>query len=70
MPGPVKAPAQCCGRFSLAMVPCREHRDAPHECPDALVVRAEGGGYGLSIKDGGRAYLAIRYCPFCGKELR
>jgi hypothetical protein len=51
---------------------CPDHPDRDL-CPDALVGRVGGGGYGLLIHDGedGRAdsVIAISYCPWCGQKL-
>jgi hypothetical protein len=44
---------------------CDQHADA-FECPDTLLVQLEGGGYGLPIRDGGRAVSPISHCPWCG----
>ncbi|WP_410795885.1 DUF6980 family protein [Parvularcula sp. LCG005] len=39
------------------------------ECADTLIVRDDKGGYGLPIRNGGRAYAPIHHCPWCGTKL-
>lgn len=47
---------------------CEQHPD-PFDCPDHLVYRTAGGGFGLIIHDGGSSFIAIRFCPWCGAAL-
>ena len=62
--------AYCCNRMreDLEYV-CDMHPD-PSQCPDSLVsYRADRDAYGLYVHDGGPSYVAIGYCPWCGKNL-
>jgi len=46
---------------------CSQHNR--WNCADSLLIYDEvEKRYGLSIKDGGQSYIAIKYCPFCGKD--
>jgi hypothetical protein len=55
-------------------------RDCPHheriDCPDTVIIWAWGRGekgytVGLPIRPGaGGGYIDVRFCPWCGKELR
>jgi hypothetical protein len=47
---------------------CDQHPD-PYDCPDALVIRAESGEYGIPVRDGGTSYCVIHYCPWCGATI-
>jgi hypothetical protein len=48
---------------------CADHPDR-YDCPDALVVYVENlNEYGLIIHDGGRSYVVIAHCPWCGASL-
>lgn len=50
---------------------CPQHPDRDL-CPDAIVSRVDGGGYGLLIHDGEGGHasvIAISYCPWCGQKL-
>lgn len=48
--------------------PCDQHD--VWTCSDSIIVYDEGADrYGISIKDGGQSYVAIKYCPFCAKDL-
>ncbi|OYX43629.1 MAG: hypothetical protein B7Z02_08825 [Rhodobacterales bacterium 32-67-9] len=46
---------------------CAQHPDR-FDCPDALIVKTETG-YGLIVHDGGRSYISIGFCPWCGASL-
>ena len=40
------------------------------ECPDNIIIYEEKfDEYGIIIHDGGKSYVRIKYCPWCGKEL-
>lgn len=48
---------------------CSHHEDS-FDCPDRLVVGPPESQYwGLIIHDGGRSYVIIEYCPWCGAAL-
>lgn len=48
---------------------CADHPDR-FDCPDCLIYHdAELGEYGLIVHDGGRSYIGIAFCPFCGTQL-
>jgi hypothetical protein len=48
---------------------CKEHND-PYECPD-LIIDADAGRnkFGIPVRDGGRSWVPIRFCPWCGIHL-
>jgi len=46
---------------------CREHQDAK-ECPDLTIVKVNNE-YGMPVRDGGKSYIKIEYCPWCGIKL-
>ena len=46
-----------------------DYRDAA-SCPDCLVVREPDGSFALPVRDGGRIAATIRFCPWCGTELK
>ncbi len=47
---------------------CESH---PHkiDCPDFVVMKYNKG-YGLPIRDGGSSFIIIKFCPWCGKNLK
>jgi hypothetical protein len=47
---------------------CPEHSD-PFDCPDALICFSAERGYGLIIHDGGRSFIGIAFCPWCGARI-
>lgn len=48
---------------------CDIHDDI-FDCPDALIFYDKRfDEYGIIIHDGGKAYIKIEYCPWCGKKL-
>ena len=48
---------------------CEDHSDI-YDCPDNLVVYvSKFDEYGLIIHDGGKSYIGITYCPWCGEKL-
>jgi hypothetical protein len=66
----------CCaamaGQFAEQCDTCPDPRD----CPDQLLLYIPGGGggsdggeYGLPVRDGGSAYVAIAFCPWCGSRV-
>jgi hypothetical protein len=46
---------------------CSEHQDAK-ECPDVTIVKVDNE-YGMPVRDGGKSYIKIEYCPWCGIKL-
>jgi hypothetical protein len=52
-----------------ATLRCRTHRDAL-SCPDCLVVREPAGTFAIPVHDGNRTAATIRFCPWCGIELK
>lgn len=48
---------------------CEAHETA-WECSDTMLVQTGAGEYGLPIRDGGRAYVPISNCPWCGITLK
>lgn len=60
----------CCqGMESAVTSACDMHADR-FDCPDALLHHSEARGtYGLIVHDGGRSFVEIAYCPFCGAAL-
>jgi hypothetical protein len=61
----------CCDRMERDQVQsCARHPD-PFDCPDRLVYRsAASGDFGLIVHDGGSSYVVIKFCPWCGSDLR
>ena len=48
---------------------CSQH-PSPFDCADHLIYYiSQFDEYGLLIHDGGAAYLAIVFCPWCGRRL-
>ena len=48
---------------------CDDHTD-PFECPDKLIYYDNKfNEYGIIIRDGGRSYTDIYFCPWCGIKL-
>ena len=59
----------CCKRMDDALTNhCPEHGD-PFDCPDALICFSPERGYGLIIHDGGRSFIGIAFCPWCGATI-
>jgi hypothetical protein len=49
---------------------CDQHSER-FDCPEALVHYSPASGhYGLIVHDGGRSYIEISFCPWCGTDLR
>ena len=60
----------CCEQMKLQMnYTCERHPDL-NDCPDSLIVRTETNTFALRIHDGGSSFLEIRYCPWCGTNLK
>jgi hypothetical protein len=48
---------------------CDRHPDR-FDCPDCLIHYSERtGGYGIIVHDGGRSFIRIAFCPWCGTKL-
>lgn len=60
----------CCETMQLQVAyKCTQHLD-PFECPDSLIHYSEVfDEYGIIIHDGGAAFMAISFCPWCGTKL-
>ena len=60
----------CCAEMTRRVTwRCAEHDD-PFECPDVVVIfGARFQEYGLIVHDGGRSFIEIGYCPWCGSRL-
>jgi hypothetical protein len=60
----------CCNAMSAHLSqPCGQHAD-PFDCSDNIMYWAPPfDEYGLIIHDGGRSYIVVEYCPWCGKRL-
>ena len=60
----------CCARMASAVTFGCDQHDDQFECPDALVHFNERfDEYGLIVHDGGRSYVIIAFCPWCGAQL-
>ena len=61
----------CCDAMRRAIeFVCDQHSDR-FDCPDCLIhFSSKFGEYGLIVHDGGSSSVAIRFCPWCGSELR
>lgn len=54
----------CCSEWDAATASCRHHSD-PWDCSDVLILETDNGP-ALPIRDGGRSFMLIGFCPFCG----
>ena len=64
-------PDHCCEAMTqqLSMI-CPDHPDLA-ECPDSLIAfLPRRRKFGIRVHDGGSSVIEIRYCPWCGTELR
>jgi hypothetical protein len=61
---------QCCDRMQAEVEKrCPDHPH-PYDCPNALIVHvSKYREYGLIVHDGGRSYIRIEHCPWCGASL-
>ncbi len=66
----------CCASLKdcVEQSSCRHH-PSKHDCPDFIILprfdfEQGGAGFVLPIKDGGRSFRPIYYCPFCGYDLK
>ena len=58
----------CCDRMAHDLDQSCALHDDRFDCPDALVTMVRGG-FGLIVHDGGRSFIEIAYCPWCGAKL-
>lgn len=63
---------QCCEQMQEQADRRCECHPRPEDCPDALIACSDIGQqpYGIWIHDGGSSFIAIKYCPWCGKKIR
>ena len=47
---------------------CDQHPD-PWDCPDAIIILASDGRFGIPIRDGGSSFIEIKFCPWCAARL-
>lgn len=58
----------CCSQMAADLSQtCDQHADRS-DCPDALIAQVRGG-YGIIVHDGGRSFVEIAFCPWCGAVL-
>jgi uncharacterized protein DUF6980 len=63
-------PTYCCEEMAgHAQRTCDQHPDR-NDCPDCVITLSKSQGYGIKIQDGGSAFYAIRFCPWCGTNLK
>ena len=60
----------CCETMAFFLeYRCPDHPDL-FDCPDAILCHdTDRDAYGIRIHDGGRSWVQIAYCPWCGKKL-
>jgi uncharacterized protein DUF6980 len=64
-----RRPHSCKGMKAQLSYDCDRHSD-PYDCPDALVVYVpQFDEYGLIVHDGGKSYVVLKHCPWCGNKL-
>ena len=62
--------AACCPRMERALENRCEQHDDPFECGDMVMAYDPGAGrFGLIRHGGGRRYVGIAHCPWCGSAL-
>jgi len=59
----------CCKRMTFDLNRQCDRHATRFECPDALIYIAEDGSLGLIVHDGGRSFVPIAFCPWCGTQL-
>jgi hypothetical protein len=57
----------CTGMQEHLAHECKDHHN-PFDCPDHVMVHI-GEDYGIPIHDGGRSYIQVSFCPWCGTKL-
>ena len=60
----------CCERMTeKVQSTCEQHPDR-FDCPDCVIdYDPKFDEYGIIVHDGGRSYVTIDFCPFCGTKL-
>lgn len=58
----------CCKFMTAQMAKVCPNHDDPWDCPDYVIVERKGG-FGIPIRDGGRSYMRLYYCPWCATQL-
>lgn len=49
---------------------CKQHADK-YECPDTLIdYNKKSESFAIIIHDGGTSGIEIKFCPWCGTELK
>ena len=62
---------ECCEQMENQInYKCDLHHGVLSDCPDILVSRFKSGEYVILIHDGGSSGIIIKYCPWCGTELK
>jgi hypothetical protein len=60
----------CCDDMARAVTFDCEHCRDSFDCADVLVHYSEAHGhFGLIIRDGGKSWVKIDFCPWCGQQL-
>lgn len=60
----------CCQKIIETVNHKCEQHSSPFDCPDHLIYYSNRfDEYGIIIHDGGRSYVVIQYCPWCGMKL-
>ena len=39
------------------------------QCPDVTIIKYKKG-FGIPVRDGGNSFIVIKFCPWCGKNLK
>lgn len=59
----------CCDDLKFEITRSCELHENPYDCPDVIVLRiGYGDTVGMPIHDGGRSWIQITYCPWCGEK--
>ena len=49
---------------------CKIHKNK-WDCPDnTLIFSKKTKKYGIPIRDGGKSFIEIKYCPWCGEKIK
>ncbi|MFA1771248.1 hypothetical protein ACD591_08090 [Rufibacter glacialis] len=61
----------CCRMMASQFNKKCEIHDSAYDCPDVILDRDEKGSqYRILIHDGGTSGISIKFCPWCGKEIK
>jgi hypothetical protein len=61
----------CCRMMASQFSKKCEIHDSTFDCPDVILDRDEKGSqYRILIHDGGTSGISIKFCPWCGKEIK